>query len=121
MGLNLDPGIKAYIDQATALYDDEAAHGSLAAQRQAYLDLCRAFAKPHPTGVSASDRLIDADGRDIPVRVYRPASNTVLPCVLFFHRGGWVVGNLDSHDSIAADICGRNGAVVIAVNYRLAP
>lgn len=121
MGLNLDPGIKAYIDQATALYDDAAAHDSIAAQRQAYLALSRAFATPHPTGVGADDQVIDADGRHVPIRVYRPATKAALPCVLFFHGGGRVVGDLDSHDSIAADICGRTGAVVIAVDYRLAP
>jgi acetyl esterase len=121
MGPNLDPGIKAYIDLATELYDDEAAHGSIEDQRQAYLDLCGAFARPHPPGVKAIDRTIKANGIDIPLRVYRPAANGVLPAVMFFHGGGWVLGDLDSHDSIAADICGKTDAVVVSVHYRLAP
>ena len=62
MGLNLDPGIKAYIDLANELYDDEADHGSIEDQRQAYLDLCGAFARPHPPGVKAMDRTIKANG-----------------------------------------------------------
>ena len=121
MALNLDPGIKAYIQLADQLYDDEAEHGSIDDQRQAYLDLCSAFARPHPEGVKAMDRTIKAEGIDIPVRVYRPAAGGALPAVLFFHGGGWVLGDLDSHDSITADICDKTGAVVIAVQYRLAP
>ncbi len=121
VALNLDPGIKAYIELADQLYDDEAEHGSLEDQRQAYLDLCGAFARPYPEGVRAMDRTIRADGIDIPLRVYRPAGSGALPAILFFHGGGWVLGDLDSHDSITADICGKTGAVVIAVHYRLAP
>ncbi len=121
MGPNLDPGIKAYIKLAAELYDDELDQDSIEDQRQAYLDLCEAFARPHPPGVKAMDRTVRAHGVDIPLRVYRPAASGVLPAVLFYHGGGWVLGDLDSHDSIAADLCGRTGAVVIAVDYRLAP
>lgn len=118
---NLDPGIKAFIDLTNELYGDEAEHAAVDDQRQAYLELCRAFARPHPTGVSAVDRTLRNEGIDIPVRVYRPDISGALPAVLYFHGGGWVLGDLDSHDSITADICGRTGAVVIAVQYRLAP
>ena len=48
MGPNLDPGIKAYIKLAAELYDDELDQDSIEDQRQAYLDLCEAFARPHP-------------------------------------------------------------------------
>jgi acetyl esterase len=120
MGPNLDPGIQAYIKLADELFDDDTG-ASIEDQRQAYLELCNAFARPHPEGVKARDRTIRAGGVEIPLRVYRPPASGALPAVLFFHGGGWVLGDLDSHDSIAADICGRTGAVVIAVHYRLAP
>jgi acetyl esterase len=121
MGPNLDPGLRAYLDLAAQLFGEETDNGSIEDQRQAYLELCNAFARPHPEGVKALDRSIRAGGVDIPLRVYRPAASGVLPAILFLHGGGWVLGDLDSHDSIAADICGRAGAVVIAVHYRLAP
>jgi len=120
MGPNLDPGIQTYIKLADELFEDDAG-ASIEDQRQAYLELCNAFARPHPEGVKAMDRTIRAGGIEIGLRVYRPAAGGALPAVLFFHGGGWVVGDLDSHDSIAADICGRTGTVVIAVHYRLAP
>jgi acetyl esterase len=117
---NLDPASRPISIWRTNS-SDEADHGSIEDQRQAYLDLCGAFARPHPAGVKALDRTIKANGIDIPLRIYRPAASGVLPAVLFFHGGGWVLGDLDSHDSITADICGRTNAVVIAVHYRLAP
>ncbi|MGH6916962.1 MAG: alpha/beta hydrolase, partial [Geminicoccaceae bacterium] len=112
--------IQAYIKLANELFEDDA-DASIDEQRQAYLELCNAFARPHPEGVKALDRTMKASGIEIPLRIYRPAASGALPAVLFFHGGGWVLGDLDSHDSIAADLCGRTGAVVIAVHYRLAP
>jgi acetyl esterase len=62
---------------------------------------------------------IDADG--IPVRVYRPILNKELPCLVFFHGGGWVIGNLDTHDNVCRYLALQVGCVVVAVDYRLAP
>ncbi|MFJ3880384.1 alpha/beta hydrolase [Streptomyces sp. NPDC090077] len=64
----------------------------------------------------------DSDGRTVPVRLYRPAgSRAPLPAVLFFHGGGFLLGDLDSGDRTCARICTDTGALVIAVGYRLAP
>src|SRR5262249_61514736 len=94
VALNLDPGIKAYIELADQLYDDEAEHGSLEDQRQAYLDLCGAFARPHPEGVKAMGRTFRADRIDIPVRVYRPAGGGAPPPIPLFPRGGRGLGGV---------------------------
>src|SRR5262245_58445222 len=119
--MNLCPGIKAYIAKADELYDDEAEHADVATQRRAYTDLCRAFARPYPAGVAADDRSFGANDVTIPLRVYRPPSQSRPPAILFFHGGGFVLGDLDSHDSICAGICSETGAVLIAVHYRPAP
>src|SRR5262249_59203446 len=92
VALNLDPGIKAYIELADQPYDDEAEHGSLEDQRQAYLDLCGAFARPHPEGVRAMDRTIRADRIDIPLRVYPPAGSGAPPPHPFFPGAASVPG-----------------------------
>lgn len=73
-----------------------------------------------PVG-SVSDRTIAGPGGDIGLRIYRPENDAPAPVVLYFHGGGWCVGNLDSHESHARRICQRLGAVVIGVDYRLAP
>jgi acetyl esterase len=58
----------------------------------------------------------------IKTRIYWPVSDPRdLPVVVFYHGGGWVIGDLDSHDATARAIAGGVGAVVVAVDYRLAP
>ncbi len=61
--------------------------------------------------------------RDIPIRTYRPlnAVEGSMPTVVYFHGGGWIIGDLDSHDGHARRICSTLGAVVVNVDYRLAP
>src|SRR5262245_19549094 len=54
-------------------------------------------------------------------RRYRPASPGPHPIVVYFHGGGWIVGDLDSDDPFCRDICVRSDAIVVSVNYRHAP
>ncbi len=54
-------------------------------------------------------------------RIYRPVSDAVLPMLVYFHGGGWVVGSLDSHDGVARYLANHARALVISVDYRLAP
>jgi acetyl esterase len=89
-------------------------------QRAAYSRMCRAFTPTLPAGLMTTDFEL----ADVPVRSYRPdslAPDTVTECVLYLHGGGWVVGDLDSHDFICNDLALDLGCVVIAVDYRLAP
>ncbi|MEQ1866321.1 MAG: alpha/beta hydrolase [Micropepsaceae bacterium] len=60
---------------------------------------------------------------DIRLRVYTPVAggSTALPCLVFFHGGGWVIGDLDSHDALCRTLSNETGARVVAVDYRLAP
>ena len=64
-------------------------------------------------------RDIDADG--IPCRLYRPSSDTNLGLLVFFHGGGWVIGDLNSHDGVCRSLANKSGHAVLAVDYRLAP
>lgn len=58
---------------------------------------------------------------DVPARVYRPDLDGPLPTVVFFHGGGWVIGDLDTHDLACRTIANLSAAVVVSVGYRLAP
>ena len=55
------------------------------------------------------------------IRIYRPVAGELLPVVLYFHGGGWVVGSLDSHDGVARYLAKHSRALVVSVDYRLAP
>jgi acetyl esterase len=80
------------------------------------------MAIPSPVELpSVADGSIPGPAGDIPVRIYRPSDDTALPVVVFFHGGGWVIGDLESHDHMARTIAAKAECVVVAVDYRLAP
>jgi acetyl esterase len=74
-------------------------------------------------GVEAEELIIEHGDDDIATRIYRPAGllSRLNPVVLYFHGGGFVTGSLDSHDASARALARRTGAIVVAVDYRLAP
>jgi acetyl esterase len=63
------------------------------------------------------DRTIGA----VPIRIYSPGGSAPFPALVFLHGGGWVVGDLETHDQVCRSIASRGEAVVVAVHYRLAP
>jgi acetyl esterase len=68
------------------------------------------------------EELIPVAGGDrITLRIYRPSSEANLPLVVYFHGGGWVQGSLDTHDNTCQRLAKQNNAVVVSVDYRLAP
>jgi acetyl esterase len=64
-------------------------------------------------------RDVDADG--VPVRLYRPRADDGLGLLVFLHGGGWVIGDLDSHDNVCRALANGSGHAVLSVDYRLAP
>lgn len=75
-----------------------------------------------PKGVAVQDHVIPViDGR-IKLRSYAPeAGQGPRPLMVFFHGGGWVGGNIGTHDALCRDLCLRSGYVIVSVDYRLAP
>lgn len=61
-----------------------------------------------------------ADGTPLPARLYAPAQGR-LPVLLYLHGGGFVIGNLETHDSLCRQLALHSGAAVVALDYRLAP
>jgi len=93
---------------------------SPAEARRQYRDVRATLRPPAPSLLDVRDLTADGRGGPIPLRLYRPAEG-VLPAFVFFHGGGWVVGDLDTHDVVCRQIARDAGVVVIAVDYRLAP
>lgn len=67
------------------------------------------------------DSVRDLDAHGVPVRLYRPASAASLPLLVFLHGGGWMLGDLDTHDAMHRHLAARAGCAVLGVGYRLAP
>jgi cation diffusion facilitator CzcD-associated flavoprotein CzcO/acetyl esterase/lipase len=82
-----------------------------------------ALRPPSPEVGEVTDGVMPGPGGDLPYRLYRPAPLPDGPrsVVVYFHGGGWVLGDLDSDDPLCRDLCARSGAVVVSVNYRHAP
>ncbi|RKS21475.1 acetyl esterase [Pseudomonas sp. WPR_5_2] len=109
--------MQAFVEKTVSFNSTES---SLDGLRQAYSEMCRAFTPPRPVGLY----VVDFELAGVPVRSYQPPvlpSATGVPCIVYMHGGGWVVGNLDSHDFICAELASTLGVLVIAVDYRLAP
>jgi acetyl esterase len=88
-----------------------------------FLDATSAILQARPGGeVSVHDEVIRVKGGAVRARVYRDAAATgTLPVIVFYHGGGFVLGSLRSHDGECRALALRTGAMVIAVDYRLAP
>ncbi|MBV8236172.1 MAG: alpha/beta hydrolase, partial [Acidimicrobiia bacterium] len=67
------------------------------------------------------DHTVPGPGGDIPVRLYSPSADAVLPVVVYLHGGGWCIGNIASHDGICRKLAAQSGLTVVSVDYRLAP
>lgn len=67
------------------------------------------------------DRLIPGPAGEIPIRIYTPDGSAPFPVLVFFHGGGWVTGNIDTHDPMCRSLARRAGCLVVSVDYRLAP
>ncbi|MED5811578.1 alpha/beta hydrolase [Mycolicibacterium sp. 050232] len=95
-----------------------------AAEVRARLKASRRPAMPVPVG-NVEDRTVPGPAGEIPVRIYHPAdaaaAGTGLPVLVYFHGGGFVLCDLDSHDSCCRRLANGIGAVVVSVDYRLAP
>jgi acetyl esterase len=76
---------------------------------------------PPPKVASVENRAIPGPAGDIRVRIYRPAGDGPLGILVFYHGGGWVIGDLETHDRECRALCNGAGCLVVAVDYRLAP
>jgi acetyl esterase/lipase len=113
----IDPEIWDFIRKTEACYPPETVSFSIEGQRDVYGRMCREFRQDYPEGVSAKD--CAADG--VPLRCYQKQGAQAAAVVLYCHGGGFVVGSLDSHDDVCAEICDQTGFAVVSVDYRLSP
>lgn len=111
----IDAETWAYIAKLDASYPPNAVEMTIAEQRDLYDAMCKVFHQPRPAGVTAQD--LDFGG--VPCRSYTKTDSAVT--VVYYHGGGFVVGGLESHDDICAELCDRTGYRVISVDYGLAP
>ncbi|WP_255198049.1 alpha/beta hydrolase [Halorarius litoreus] len=113
----LDPDASAVVEQVSGVPEWHTL--SVESARQLEDEL---FGATRTTPVDYTrDVAIDGPAGDIPLRVVRPDAEGTLPVVVFYHGGNWALGTLDSVENICRAVAARTPAVVVAVDYRLAP
>jgi acetyl esterase len=125
MPVTLDPDAaavyKAFLEAGRPAYETV----SPAEAREFYLQ-ARFVSNPEPPELASIEPLaIPSPAGSIPARVYTPVklrkAGGLAPCLVFFHGGGWVIGNLDSHDVACRKLADEGQLIVISIDYRLAP
>jgi acetyl esterase len=117
----LDPQIRAFLAQMEAEGGAPLETLPIAEARQTAADSLGAWKGKPEELAKVENAVIHGPDAPIPIRIYSPERKQPSPALVYFHGGGWVVCDLDTHDVICRDIARRSGAVVISVGYRLAP
>jgi len=114
----LHPQIKAMLDAAIALPPMH----TVPIERIRKTDVVRfTTGVPRVEVASVTEHQMPGPGGPMALRIYRPSLSDNLPVVVFFHGSGFVICNLDTHDLICRQLCKASGAIVVSVDYRLAP
>ena len=119
----VDPHIAAVLAGLADLGAPPIYEGTALEGRASFRQLAQGLRPPEQVTpvASAQDRVIPGADGDLTARVYRPEGPGPFPVIAFFHGGGWVIGDLDTHDNQARDLCRGARSVVVSVDYRLAP
>lgn len=114
--------MQAHIAQADAFFDTLPDDAALADQRHAYNAMSTHFLGPRPAEVCVDDVTIPAPSAPLAIRIYNPhGASATEPVLLYVHGGGFWFGDLETHDTIVADLAHRTGLTAIAVDYRRTP
>lgn len=116
----MDPSLAGFLAQAAAQGNPPLESLPPEVGRQVYRDLASGLGLPPPV-VATEDHHIPGPGGPLNLRIYHPDAPGVLPALFYVHGGGYVIGDLETHDAVCRTLCHEVGAVVVAVDYRLAP
>jgi len=119
----LHPILETLLEQDRANPGPPLSEVAMTTARVASLSMARSASGTGPKMRRVEDVTIPVAGGSIPLRIYRPVTQTAdkAPITIFFHGGGWVFGDLDSHDTMCRQIAHHGDTTVVSVGYRLAP
>ncbi len=119
----IDEETWSFIDRTDSFYPPETIDYAIHRQREIYDTMCRQFFSGYPDGINASDDVVNHAQSTVPVRRYTTtkSNNNTSAHIVYFHGGGFVVGGLESHDDVCAELCDLTGLGVTSVDYRLSP
>jgi acetyl esterase len=118
--MGLDPQARALLDQFVTAGLPPLNALPVPTAREVAMQLRAAAGAPEAVA-HVAERTIPGPAGQISLRIYTPAGNPPFPVLVFFHGGGWVIGNLDTHDGVCRSLTNAAGCMVVSVDYRLAP
>jgi acetyl esterase len=118
--MTLHPQAFAHIEKVLASGQIPLTELSLEQIRQAYLDMRQLAGEPEEVA-RVEDLAIPGPGGNIPLRIFAGHTGDALAVLMYFHGGGFVKGDLDTHDAVCRALANRAGCLVVAVDYRLGP
>ncbi len=116
----LDPKVEEFLKIMAKMGERPVSEMTPEEARQLILDRPAPPFSP-PAIAEISNREIPGPGGNLPIRIYTPNGGGPFPILVFLHGGGFVIGNLDTHDVVCRNLCAVAGCIVVAVDYRLAP
>ena len=116
----LDPEVKDLLERLQAADPRPRSALTVAETREKYLQ-ARVLAGAPRALHRVEDRAIAGRGVAVPVRIYAPTKDPMLPALVYLHGGRFISGDLETHDAVCRDLAFRSGCAVVAVDYRLAP
>lgn len=116
----LDPKVEEFLNMMKKIGAPPVSSMTPEAAREAMLNRPKPpFSAPPISGTT--DSFIPGPGGNLGIRTYMPEGSGPFPILVFFHGGGFVLCDLDTHDLVCRNLCAGAGCVVVAVDYRLAP
>lgn len=116
----LDPQVEAFLEEIQGFRQEPLHRLTPAKARLLAVAETALLAPPEPMA-KTEDRRVPGYGGWIPIRIYVPEAAQTLPVLVYYHGGGWVLGDLGTHDGITTAIAKAAGCIVVSVAYRLAP
>lgn len=116
----LDPQARAILDRMMELGDLSVNEMTVREARQGAAAMASMQGPTEPVA-SVEDRILSGPGGDLPVRIYAPFGKGPFPILMYFHGGGWVIGDIESSDKLCRNFANAAGCIVVSVDYRLAP
>ena len=116
----LDPQARTVLDQMAEAGNQSVESLSVEEARQVSAAMAAMQGTPEPVALT-EDRMLPGPGGNIPVRIYVPSGRDPLPLLMYFHGGGWVIGDIESSDGLCRTLANAAKCIVASVDYRLAP
>ncbi|SAK91931.1 alpha/beta hydrolase [Caballeronia ptereochthonis] len=120
--MTIDAALLRYYQGIAEAFPPLAPDADAQTVRGRFSQVAKAYARTRGDAVAAEDIEIPLEGRTLAARIYKPkAARGALPLIVYFHGGGWVVGDLETHDGLAERLAQDSQCAVASVDYRLAP